>query len=481
VNRIFVAAGHPRASDLVAVLTEKKIMHEIRVGTLAALGAALLVACGGGGDAGTPARGTVVSNDFRTQLPMASIDESTADSGLQGLSGTALCNVNVRSVMYVTRDPNGASATATTAVMSPSGADPACSGERPVLLYAHGTTTQKSYDMARLVETAAGEANGEGSLVMAMYAAQGFIVVAPNFLGYDRSSLSYHPYLNAEAQAVDMIDALRAAKRAFGGTSATRPSQQLVISGYSQGGHVAMATHKVIERDHASEFAVTASAPLSGPYNLVGFGDIVTGVGPVNGGATLFVPLLITSYQQSYGDIYTDASEVYQAPFDETMPTLFPVDKSREELVAEGLVPAGDPGFTLLYGPGGLLTDTFRAGYATSTYRAALERNTLLDWTPEAPMALCGGALDPTVFWDINATAAQGEFASRGATVPAWNLEDRASLPAGPAGDQIYSAFQAQKTDAGAGAQAAYHGALVPPFCTALARGYFQQILAAGS
>ena len=36
-------------------------------------------------------------------------------------------------------------------------------------------------------------------------------------------------------------------------------------------------------------------------------------------------------------------------------------------------------------------------------------------------------------------------------------------------------------TDGGASAvQAAYHGSLVPPFCNALVRGYFQQVLAAG-
>jgi aerobic-type carbon monoxide dehydrogenase small subunit (CoxS/CutS family) len=71
-------------------------------------------------------------------------------------------------------------------------------------------------------------------------------------------SLSYlHPFLNAEAHAVDMIDGLRAAKAHIAAESATKASAQLLISGYSEGGFVAMATHKVIERDHSSEFTVT--------------------------------------------------------------------------------------------------------------------------------------------------------------------------------------------------------------------------------
>ena len=44
----------------------------------------------------------------------------------------------------------------------------------------------------------------------------------------------------------------------------------------------------------------------------------------------------------------------------------------------------------------------------------------------------------------------------------------------------IYGGFQAQKAAAGANAVAQYHGTLVPPFCTVLVRGLFQQVLAAG-
>ncbi|MBO0155283.1 hypothetical protein J0688_25075, partial [Vibrio parahaemolyticus] len=81
--------------------------------------------------------------------------------------------------------------------------------------------------------------------------------------------------------------------------SATKPSSHLFITGYSQGGHVAMATHKVIERDYAREFTVTASGPMSGPYNLAKMTTIINSDGTnanVNAGGTLFTPLLLTSY-----------------------------------------------------------------------------------------------------------------------------------------------------------------------------------------
>ncbi len=458
--------------------------------TLAA--SVLLTACGGGSSPATddapPARGAVLLGQLGGQATTAQIDAGTSAKNIQALTGAAKCNVDVHYVYYMTRDPNGNPATASTAVLLPSGSDASCTGNRPVMLYAHGTTTLKSFNMAQVTT------NTEASLVMAFYAAQGFIVVAPNYLGYDRSGLNYTPYLNAEASAVDMIDGLRAAKSYLASAATTtQPSSKLLISGYSQGGHVAMATHKVIERDYASEFTVSASGPMSGPYNLVGFGDtIVSPSGQVNAGATLFLPLMLTSYQKAYGNIYSATTDVYQSPYAATAETLFPTDTDVSKLMDDGKLPK-DTTFTKLFGTGGLLTDSFRAGYATSNFRKALQTNTLLGWAPKHPVFLCGGANDPTVFYAVNTPVAKQ---SLGALATAFNVEDASSV-----GATVYGGFQQGKAataaaaikaaglqsgDAGAaavgaaGVQAAYHGTLVPPFCTAVVRGSFQRVLAAG-
>ena len=465
--------------------------HAARLCATSSIVVALLPGCGGS-DIPFPDRGSVVGSSLLAQVTTAEIDAGTVTSGVQALTGKSKCGVDIRYVVYRTHDPQDQPALASEGVFVPSGSDAACAGERPVLLYAHGTNTAKLFNMADVSRNADNTAfnnaaGAEASLALAFYAAQGFIVVMPNYLGYENSDLPYHPYLNAEAQAVDMVDGLRAAKTLLATSSAVTPSSKLFISGYSEGGHVAMATHKIIERDYGSELTVTASAPMSGPYNLVGFGDIVAGPGPINLGATIFVPLLMTSYQKAYGDVYTKPSDVYQAPFDATIETLFPTDTPLATLIAQGKLPA-DPTFTKLFGAGGLLTDGFRAGYGTSNYRKALVRNTLtgqdpatgatIAWTPQRPVSLCGGAQDPTVFWAVNAPVAQQVLSARGATVTMRNLEDRATLPAGALGDQIYGGFQQSKTAAAPNTTAKYHGTLVPPFCNALSRGFFQQLLA---
>jgi hypothetical protein len=459
-------------------------MKRMFAGALTAVVGAMLTACGGGSDDPPPARGTIVTAQLAGQASTTQIDQGTAASGLQPLSGAAACHVDVRYVLYITRDPAGEPATASTAVFVPNGGGAQCSGERPVLLYAHGTTTTRSFNLADVSrDTTTGAFNNaagnEGSLLLAMYAAHGFIVVAPNYLGYDRSSLTYHPYVNAEAQAVDMVDGLRAAKAHLLAASSTKPSSRLFVSGYSQGGHVSMATQRALERDHGSEFSVAGGFHMSGPYNLVQFNDLVIS-GSVNAGATLFAPLLITGYQRAYGNIYAQPGDVFQQPYAATIEGLLPTDTPLQTLMQQGKLPA-DATFTRLFGAGGLLTDAFRAGYSASNLRKALVANTLagmdgstpIAWKPQHPTALCGGAADPTVFWAVNAPIAQQVFAGQGVQVPAFDLENRATLPAGATGDQLFGGFQQAKAASGGNAVAQYHGTLVPPFCNALARGFF--------
>ena len=414
-------------------------------------------------------------NDIDSLVAASSVEPSEQEIGgssdaVAELAGNAECGVSIYHVVYQTHDPSGALATASEGVMIPTGTSAECTGARPVLLYSHGTTTKKSYNTADPLHTP------EALMVEAFFAAHGYIVIMPNYLGYDVSSLAYHPYLNADVQAHDMIDGLQAGLKQVVAVGGASSSGKLFVAGYSQGGHVAMATDRLLERDFADQFPVTAAAPMSGPYNLVNFGDtVVSPEGAVNIGATLFMPYLLTSYQNSYGNIYGSPSEVYQPPFDQSAPTLFPTDTPVSTLMADGLLP-NDPTFRLLFGAGGLLTDTFRQNYPTTTFRAALQTNTLLGWNPKAPMALCGGNEDPTVYFS-NAVDAQADFASRAISVPLWDLEVKSSLPTGKTYTEVYYAFQLAKARAGSNMQMTYHGLLVPPFCMALTRGFFATFL----
>jgi Secretory lipase len=457
------------------------------------LGAAvLLAACGGGSDStGTntaPARGGLVADPVVITSLTPAAFEAAAPASLFLVAGKPKCTVTFNYIQYGTVGGANEATTGTSAVMVPSGADAACQGPRPVLLYAHGTSTDKNKNMA--VPT-----DSEAALVAAIYAAQGYIVVAPNYAGYEQSTLPYHPYLNIDQQSKDMIDGLAAARAGFAKMSASAGTK-LFLSGYSQGGHVSMATQRAMQL--AGE-TVTAGAHLSGPYNLGGFGDAVY-AGNVNLGATLFSPLLTTSFQRAYGNIYTTPADVYESTFATGIESLLPSTTSLTGLITAGKLPAtalfdGTPtvGFEPFFGKPNLIKASFRqAVLADAVANAAAPKHPLrvaafkndmlkLDWTPTRPMLLCGGNADPTVFYALNTSLAKAYFTSKSVPDLAVAVLDVDSAPTG-ATDPFALAkggFAQAKAQAAAGGATAvvqaYHGSLVPPFCNAAAKGYFGQ------
>ena len=262
---------------------------------------------------------------------------------------------------------------------------------------------------------------------------------------------AFHPYLNADAQSKDMIDALAAARKALGKVLAntTTDNGKLFISGYSQGGYVAMATHKAMQ---AGGQAVTASAPMSGPYALAAFGDAVF-FGNVDLGSTIFTPLLATSFQLSYGNIYTSPSDLFEDAFAGSIEGLLPNATPIDQLIAGGELPQlqlfhdsvwntgsaqldatldvpANPLFALGFGPANLVKDTYRFGYIMdalanpdgavpaqtnlipaaapqNTLRQAFKLNDLRSWVPTSPVFMCGGENDPVVFFSVNTQVMQ--------------------------------------------------------------------------
>jgi hypothetical protein len=77
----------------------------------------------------------------------------------------------------------------------------------------------------------------------------------------------------------------------------------------------------------------------------------------------------------------------------------------------------------------------------------------------------------------INLTDMQADFASRGVTVPLFDVEEAASLQAGKGSNEIFALFQLAKATYGDTAPEHYHGDLMPPACFALMRGSFAQVL----
>lgn len=426
----------------------------MRVTALAAL-VALLSACGGGGDGNVaappatppPARGDTVSVERVATLTRGDIDGRVDDViGLKQLiGGSARCDVRIDRVVYETVAPDGRLVHASAGLLTPSG----CEAPHPLLAYLRGTEAQRS-------ATTADPRNTETVLNAAFFAAQGYAVVMPDYLGYAGSTLDWHPYLQVETTAATAIDALRAARRTLA-AAAVPLSDRLFVWGYSQGGHAAMATVKVIERDHADEFHITASAPSSGPYALSRM--VLENLDSPTLGAPVFAPMLLVGLQKAWGDLYVRAQDAFQMPWASSIETLLPGDTGFGALVEQGRLPSA------LTGPGGLLTGGFVAGYrsdAAFPARRRVAQNDLLGWTPSSPMLLCGGHQDPVVPF-VNTTDAKDDFVARGATdVRALDVE----------GEPEFKLLVELLFLAGATIED-YHAGIVPPLCASIVKRRF--------
>lgn len=417
-------------------------MHTINKGLMVLAGLLIMTACGGDKQASElhPLRTvSITAADLTKEL------KKSADGlALLALAGEPKCGVDVHYLHYSTRGGAQEATNATAALMIPTGTRALCIGPRPRILYAHGTSAQKRFNLADGANLSVARLNPaaeEAASIAALYAAQGYIVVAPNYAGYDTSTLSYHPFLNAQQQSTDMIDALESARMALPKTPAgakTQASDKLFVAGYSEGGHVALATARALE---AKNIAVTGSAALSGPYAMAAFGDAVFS-GTTNVGSTLFAPLLVNSYQHAYKTIYASPSDVFTPKYLAGIDTLLPGSMAYGDLLMTGKLPSalfqsGPTGITHLeaisppsplFAHGFnhsdyLINTVYRAGFLQDALanpdgaasesstnpvpaanpqhplRKALKTNDLRGYTPASPTFLCGGNSDPVVFF----------------------------------------------------------------------------------
>jgi predicted esterase len=461
-----------------------------------------------------PPPGTLLDGPTLVPIPLgggASVDSlapgtlSTVLKRAQGgvlmaIAGEPLCSITVYKMRYETGGGRGEATDTGGVLMLPGGEDLRCMGPRPVLLYAHGTVLDRNFSMARL--------NGEARLVAAMFVAQGYIVVAPDYAGYGASSLPYHPYLNAEQQAGDMADALRAARSALPRLG-VRSSDKLFVTGYSQGGFVALATQRAMQERYGDEFQVTATAGLSGPYALLQMADDIFSGRP-NVGITAYLPLLTTAGQKSGATLYTSPAELYEEPYADGIETVLPATQRMDDLIKKGKLPAGalfasdaqpqGEGGSAHFADSNLVRTSYRKAYlqdvaahpcgtdparplachSANRLRQWLQKNDLRSYQPRSPLMLCGGQHDPVVPF-ANASAAHDYFAAHGVAPQLLDLEAAAPDPYQDIRTGFAQAVERTRADAAAhdhDPQKAvldnYHGRLVAQYCLMAAREFFK-------
>jgi hypothetical protein len=251
---------------------------------------------------------------------------------------------------------------------------------------------------------------------------------------------------------------------------------------------------------------------------------------------------LINSYKNSYptDTFYSALTDIYNPPFATGIDTLVPgaydftsvfagtpgklpqtaLFSSTDpfNLTSNGFVPASNstlqsnPLFSLGFAASGyLVNNTYRATYLTDAgtpstangssavstppftlpsttpstpLRKRLAQNDLRAYSPVAPVLLCGGANDPTVFFTANTSVMAARWGALGllgspATGNAvLDVEQGSTYTNWPYAAGFQGQFALSKANyttayGASGTAQAYHGTLVPPWCNKAAKLFF--------
>lgn len=236
------------------------------------------------------------------------------------------------------------------------------------MVYCHGTrvSLNQSYGIQDLEQ-----------VVCMMHAADGYVAMFPFYYGFAGGEKE-HVYQDVPTEALSTIYMIKACRELYTELG-TKTSGQLFLTGYSQGGHASLATHKMIESSFP-EIQLTASSPMSGAYDMAGVQSVIMNQ---HYDRPHYLPYLILSYNYAYGLWPGEVLNVFKPEYRDLIRKVF----AQPRIVDYGRIDDMLPKY-----PCDMLVDEVYEKYLTDTtfaFTRKLRENGLTGWTPKAPVQLC--------------------------------------------------------------------------------------------
>jgi len=296
----------------------------------------------------------------------------------------------------------------------------------PILMYQHGTEVYRPFSPSQYLTHRNRPADYPEVMVAAAIASTGYAVALIDYEGMGDNT-DTQPHVVGATLAQQVIDLLKASRDIIGGTAGNSSSPcswngQLFLMGYSEGGYVTMAATRELQLNHAAEFTVTASAPLSGPHDLSG---VMRGVmlSDSTFKAPYSIPMVLTSYNYAYGGqtaLFNPGSAMLP-PYNTTIPPLFD-GNTTSDTISEAMGMTFSP--VNLIVPKSTLTQQFieQLTLDTSPVVAFLKQNDSYRlpgnvnsvWVPTVPMRMIHHKSDDLVPYS-NSQVAFNAFSTAGA------------------------------------------------------------------
>jgi pimeloyl-ACP methyl ester carboxylesterase len=294
-------------------------------------------------------------------------------------------------------------------------------GPMPTVAYVHGTSTS-FYDAPSNPNTF-GDVNPrgesfEGPPSTAVFAGNGFIYIAPDYLGLGDSTVPRHRYFHAATEASSAIDLLAASKKVLADLN-VRQNGDLFVFGFSQGGHSALALQHQLERMRVK---VDATAVVGGVFDVERF--FLLSLESDTPFVPLYVTYLLLAFDDIY-DVYESTADVLQQPYAAMVEDLFDMQHFFDDIAAELPPPVRD-----------LLTPSYLAELTTNPdtpMRVRLRENAVDRLRLEAPVRVYHSPVDEEVDFGFTLVSVE-RLRRRGATI---------SVRALPGFDHVNSWIQA--------------------------------------
>jgi len=296
-----------------------------------------------------------------SSLTKKDLKEAWKENGMPTIILNINNEIDLYELIYTTKWHDGTSIKASGLYFAPTNQKE----EIPQLIYHHGTKIKVERTNEIYRETA----------ICAGFSADGYAVLMPDYIGLGKGEKT-HLYQHTDSEsdaAIDMYFAVQKLNKLI----ALKTNKQLYLTGYSQGGHACLATHKKLQEDFP-EIAITASSPMSGAYHMSGDqADVM--FSPYKDPA--YLPYLLMTYNEVYKITGPSYSDLFIAPYDSLIPILyqghldlFEINDYLPEIPVDMVQP--------------YLVDQY-LNNPNYKFKLALEENNIINWKTDTPTQFC--------------------------------------------------------------------------------------------
>ena len=263
----------------------------------------------------------------------------------------------------------------------------------PLLIYNHGTTIRPQRKLGY---------NGEDQICL-MFSTDGYAVCEPDYVGLGHGERR-HLYIHADSEANAGIDMMKAVVE-LDSLMGLKRDPMIFVSGYSQGGHAAMAVTRKLQEEYTDEYKVTAASPMSGPYDLDG---VQAEVMFHEYTQPHYLPYLLLGYNEVYKIFQENTfyDDVFTEPYNDIVKGVF-----------NGKHSVGNINDTLPKVPKDMLSDSLVNEFQNNPdfeFKKLLVENSMDNWVPLSPMQICYCSGDEEVVY-TNALVAHAAMKEAGA------------------------------------------------------------------